>query len=142
MKAKELMIGDWVSVKSCPNPNFYKISKLDPYMESSVYPIHVERPAEGLSYTFLDEDEIEPIPITEEILKKNGFSKIGTIGDNYIHCIANDSCYCEIEINLHDNTLCVNNTWVRANNIRYVHELQHELQHALRLCNIDKEIEL
>lgn len=135
MKTKELMIGDWVSVKSCAKPNFYKISQLDPNMESSVYPIHVERHAEGLSYTFLDEDEIEPIPLTEEILKKNEFSNNGMVC--YILCITGYN-YCEIEINLNNNTLRINRKGFSAENIRFVHELQH----VLRLCKIDKEIKL
>ena len=123
MKTNELMIGDWV--KNCYGKN----ERVEQILESSVMLAYNDTyPLGG----------IEPIPLTAQILKKNGFSKIGTIGDSYIHCIANDSCYCEIEINLHDNMLCVNNTWFRVNNIHYVHELQH----ALKLCKIDKEIEL
>lgn len=132
MKAKELMIGDWVSVKSCPKPNFYKISKLDPNMESSVYPIHVERHAEGLSYTFLDKDEIEPIQLTAEILKKNGFEEYVYAS---LHTFYYDKKYI---ISYFDNlgfSIDINHHNMK---IHYVHELQH----ALRLCNIDKEIEL
>lgn len=81
---------------------------------------------------------VKPIPLTEEILKKNGFSKIGTIGNTYIHCFYEHIRYYEIEINLHDNMLWINKMWFKANNIQYVHELQN----ALRLCKVEKEIEL
>lgn len=129
MKTTELMIGDWVFYNN-------KIIKVDNiYDECINYTPDIPYVQEEY---FIEESDLQPIPLTKEIIKKNGFSKIGTIGDSYIHCIANDSCYYEIEINLHDNTLCVNKTWLVANNIRYVHELQH----ALRMCGIEKEIEL
>ena len=135
MERENLMIGDWVSVKSCAKPNFYKISKLDPNMESSVYPIHVERPAEGLSYTFLDEDDIEPIPLTKEILENNGFRRaISDCFEMALFTEKNKDFF--IKYFAVSKTLYVNDLWFRVHNIHYVHELQH----ALRLCKIEKEI--
>ena len=68
---------------------------------------------------------MEPIPITPEILEKNGF---------YEH----DGYYTSEFFNLHhriNNTYAIGDTMMR---VTYVHELQH----ALRLCGIKKDIEL
>ena len=87
------------------------------------------------------ESELEPIPLTKEILEKNGFSgegyNMGVIGfhtdpipevkDGYEVFIWKDMC---LEIK-HGFTHLKRYTF-------YVHELQH----ALKICGIDKEIEL
>ena len=116
MEAKELMIGDWVLIGN----NHIRITSLQ----------------EGKDYV-----EAQPIPLTAELLEKNGFECLGAWrisgedigfrqGGNrwaiLTHYGANTStplCYIYY----------------------YVHELQHyvhQLQHALRLCGIDKEIVL
>lgn len=146
LNSKSLMIGDWVSVKSCSKPNFYKVSKLDPNRESSVYPIHVERPAEGLSYTFLDEDEIEPIPLTAEILEKNGFVDCHTIGEKFelrIHLDKDNYQVVSYYFGLAALSIKTEYSYslsptIDRLRIKYVHELQH----ALKLCKINKEVVL
>lgn len=132
MKANELMIGDWV------------------------YNIHnrqneqVEEIGSGLvmlSYNDLYEyDEIEPIPLTHEILEKNGFTKstpppgihakcyeLDNKKDRYNLTIADYNKYKRLLLNVDsEDSECFN---IKCD---YVHELQH----ALRLCKIEKEIEL
>ena len=90
--------------------------------------------------------EIEPIPITPEILEKNGFKKtdvrmiVGTlthyvIGDDYFAFAVHeqtDSIW-EVEyVNLE----------VSFPTVRVFVGYIHELQHALRLCGIEKEVVL
>lgn len=126
------MIGDLVQVKSCACPNVYKITKIEPYPKPGEYPIHVDRPAEGLQYTFLDCDEIEAIPLTEEILKKNGFTDVGD-------CIyQNEEQCCGVELNTfmfyvyvndYDNDNC--------HDVAQVFNV-HQLQHALRLVGLNE----
>lgn len=115
MKASDLMIGDWVIGRS-GEP--FKIGIIDP--------------------DFLYWNEIEPIPLTHEILVKIGFStepNIGYIIDDY------------------DGTQIIYDSW--NNNLRIIKDYKtcldiepfndltvHELQHALKLCGIKKEIEL
>ena len=73
---------------------------------------------------------VKPIPITEEILKKNGF-----FGQEYGEIIIGEwriMCDCFNVAILHNEHVDIDIP------ICYVHELQH----ALRMCNIDKEIEL
>lgn len=139
MKAEELMIGDWVKF---PN-GIEKIIDL-PYIEgrgicasfaasATLFPVKV--------------DELEPVPLTKEILEKNGFEKLdfshyhindrtlvldadGTWEDTTWHWVVT-----EMSTNAkgHDVVL---DYYVAT--INYVHELQH----ALKLCGIDKEIVL
>ena len=64
MKAKDLMVGDLVRQKY--SNLILKVSVVNPpYIQ-----------AEGEGGQF-GEDTIEPIPLTEEILEKNGFEDIG-----------------------------------------------------------------
>lgn len=83
---------------------------------------------------FVDIDWLEPIPLTPEILEKNGFERLGTdyILMGYPFGLTNPSTPDDYK----------DNYWLRVAassvNIKYVHELQH----ALRLCGIEKEITL
>ena len=87
-------------------------------------------------------DNIEPIPLTKELLEKNGFERD--------ECIPQEKYYNGI-----DNRVIVHNDkeYMNSNNEWYVHvdsedystiagcELTyvHELQHLLKLCKIDFE---
>ena len=100
MKLKDVMIGDWAWDKEndCPWQINIKDFRND-----------------GNSILFF-----EPIPLTDEILKKNGLEvKVGP-GGKYQLSIEGVSCRVDFNI------------------IQYVHELQH----AFRLAGIDKEIKL
>ena len=137
MKANELMIWDWVY--GCTDP-------YDPDEEQKKYPVKVIRiDADGDTYTMGDrpsddpyEDEwwnLEPIPITPEILEKNGFKARG-----YEELVLETDEYC---FALQKGVDGRNAWWWEMFSspiipINYVHELQH----ALRLCGIEKEIVL
>ena len=124
MKANELMLGDWVKF---PGGTIDKIVDL-PYIEgkgicasfaasATLFPISVEK--------------IEPIPLTPEILEKNGF-------------IYNELPFVQgwEQFGL---TLTNGGNGFRINcgiNVAMIIDSVHELQHALRLCGIEKEIEL
>lgn len=125
MKTKELMIGDCVQVKP----------SMIPIQVAAVHKKKVGYHAVTNKLNWVRIGLLEPIPITEEILMKNGFSNNGMVC--FILCITGYN-YCEIEINLNNNTLRIIKKGFSAENIRFVHELQH----ALKLCKIDKEIEL
>ena len=63
IKAEELMIGDWVM-----NTHNQKPEQVREIRERMVM----------LDYNDLyDYDEIEPIPLNDEILQKNGFRRVG-----------------------------------------------------------------
>ena len=124
MEAKDLMIGDWVRI-----PHINKIGK--------VY--RIDR-ANGKGNGFaaviagdFHESLLEPIPLTDEILKQNGFKyfhkNYASLG--YEHPF-------QLKMNEWPDENGLGGLWTICDmvEIRYVHELQH----ALRLCGIDKEI--
>lgn len=126
MKPEEIMIGDWLL---CPDN-----------MQRQVRYLQVRPSVIGIGGSSYDEDEIQPIPITPEILVKNGFEThipkecylLST--DYYDLYIARytdglwEVVYSDCEFNFEDWRMYVSYT--------------HELQHALRLCGINKEIEI
>ena len=90
---------------------------------------------------------VEPIPLTPEILEKNGFknTSVVTIGTRKMRWVSDDT-RTEITIWM-DDTLPME----IVKNVYYEDEVSytlpfpatvHELQHTLRLCGIEKEIEL
>ena len=142
MKATDLMIGDWVNVVVQWKPEikymYGEVSELlaldgclkvrqsyDPYHDNEIYCIC----------------DTEPIPLTPEILEKN-YGKETRVG------ISDKPCWGEMGA-IWSTMLwkCENSFWLEVSTIaggfvkkhvRYVHELQH----ALRLCGIEKEIVL
>jgi len=119
MKANELMIGDWVE------NDFGEIQKV----------VELREIGAMLSYNDIySYDEIEPIPLTPEILKKNGwkYNKDYWMWDN------DDACFLSLIEGKDRNAFWWGNPSIIVCPINYVHELQH----ALRLCGIDLEIQL
>lgn len=137
MKANELwMIDDWVLHKGEP----YQIRQLGIYgvdRDGEDYPAVCIGKPKGIGL-IVERNEIGPIPLTIEIFKKNGFmkNKYGEmilddeLGASEIYLVLVPSC---------DEVYY----WWRVNNelITKIKSL-HELQHIMRLCGIDKEIEL
>ena len=121
MESKSLMIGDWVY--NTHNRQNEQVAEI-----GSGFVM--------LAYNDLYEyDEIEPIPLTEDRLLANGFyceRNIGYVYDDGEYEVVVDLWNHGYRI-LHDrdvvmNIQCFSNVFV------------HELQHALRLCDVDKEI--
>lgn len=95
---------------------------------------------------------VKPISLTTEMLEKNGFEK--TLDEDDMECYRyyNRAADGYIKITLYDNEdgswniEIVNYDKFNDNEIRYKNEFSflkvHELQHALRLCEINKEIKL
>lgn len=90
-------------------------------------------------------DKLEPIPLTAEILEKNGFKSysIIVVGTRKMRWVSEDT-RTEVTIWM-DDTLPME----IVKNVYYEDEVSytlpfpgtvHELQHALRLCGINKEI--
>jgi hypothetical protein len=85
-------------------------------------------------YCWCDLDEMFPIPLTPEILEKNGFTRCGQVYANLQQCVGKfgdkrKSLFQDIRT----GEWGMNDVW-----IDYVHELQH----VLKLCGIEKSIEL
>lgn len=71
--------------------------------------------------------KIEPIPLTPEILEKNGFvvESRENHGNNLQYCILTDGLWIDIS---------------GDNFFEGTQDYVHQLQHTLRLCGIEKEI--
>ena len=130
MKAKELMIDDWVRFEHSD-------------LCHKVYAVQGKSAKVDKQYWY-KADKLHPVPLTAEILDKNYEevcrSKDGTSYE-WGWCV--ETGY--VEISKSEDAYGVSRYYLTANDgeyrvmlIRYVHELQH----ALRLCGIDKEIEL
>lgn len=142
MKAKELMIGDWVLYNGQPKV----VQMIDGYGDTE---LENEILCDGMYHKPI---EVSPIPLSAEILEKNGFEELMSEGEevaamfgrkpeltgvwqygfgrfdsvayvperSFLHIKFMEGCQADIA------------------NIKYVHELQH----ALRLCGVEKEVEL
>ena len=131
MKATDLMIGDWVK---CTDPRCegHQVDLIDHGNEEV-----------GLDGEIDNFENIIPIPLTPEILEKNfgkpyprgGFHNYRMEKDETIAFVIEDRRVSAAP----DNRVVfcrVPGTYIC--DVNYVHELQH----ALRLCGIDKELTL
>lgn len=134
MKAVDLMIGDWVKIKG--HLDYDKVQEIarDESMQWYI--------SFACSATLFRAYEFEPVPLTPEILEKNGFEMFKY--DGWVHyyrifgngaipfvlhsIIGGEMLSQEVDIfSTSTNTNC-------GIDVNYVHELQH----ALRLCGLNE----
>lgn len=139
MNAKELMIGDWVFTRG-------NIEKVTSVYDGYICTEHYE---DSHDYYF------DPIPITPEILEKNGFIYKDAAHNNFRGVWVCNVGRCnnvfiqftdKVAIEIH-NELWRKDEKGRADLVSFCRDwcevlFVHELQHALRLCGIEKEIVL
>lgn len=131
MKASELMIGDWVDY----DPNVFNDDEYQPRLPSKRIQV-----ARGEDIDLAEENCYSPIPLTEDILKANGWEKndpnwlsvlrMSYKKDNHRFTL---SCYIEKgkwTVYIHDAGITELN--------RFHPSYVHELQHALRLCGLSE----
>lgn len=128
MKPQDIMIGDWV----------YNTFNQQPEQVSEIKERMVM-----LAYNDLyDYDEIEPIPLTAELLEQNGFVQGTVYKDAFVyetedeHMILvylKDRNYTHYYTYIDAHCGCLDISEMPVNSV-------HELQHALRMCEIDMEI--
>lgn len=121
MKANDLMIGDWVCTEHDSTPrqiDWIRTGEVGLFWNKVVTPPY-----------------LVPIPITLEILEKNGFT---VEWDEDVKLMV--SGMIRIEIGNNYKRFSDGKMYFRGvlAPIYYVHQLQH----AIRLCGIEKEIEL
>lgn len=137
MKADELMIGNYVNIQC---------------FDGSLITIRITGINHGIVYGdsgngshWANIKYVKPIPLTPEILEKNGFvikkklAQIGNFGDSpLIMWHFEDEPilrHFKHELEIHQND-------TGKVHIHIPCEYVHQLQNALRLCGIDKTIEL
>ena len=124
MKANELMIGNWVMVRR-PSNRLEKVR-----VKSVIGNGTIEaKTRDGL--VVFGESAVEPIPLTKDVLEKNGFTcDANGMNDSDEPVVSVE--YGEFQRNTDDGFEML----ADGKAIKYVHELQQ----ALRLCGIEKEI--
>lgn len=125
MEANELMIGDWVMY----NPNVFSEDEHETAKQWILTRIY-----SGEDIDLAMEGFYAPIPLTPEILERNGL-KLSSTGSHF-----NEDKDYLLEISFYENEIfwTINLNEYDILKLKYVHELQH----AIKLCRIDKEIVL
>lgn len=138
MKVEDLTIGSWVKVNDIEHTHPLQVAEIFKHCGAYYATLYWDGMPDNVNPETLtaDVDKVLPIPLTPEILEKNGFKK-----DKYGQMILDEELgSSEIYIVLQEGDECY---WWTVNNeliakTRYVHELQH----IFRLCKIEKTIEL
>lgn len=137
LRSLDLMIGDWVQVPSL-------IDNVEHYDAWCKVKQLRDCDLDVVGFKELKYSEIMSIPLTPEILEKNGF-----IGEGYQILTLDDGHWLEYYNHEHRLTRFwegidewQNHSKVRDVVFRCHCHYVHELQHALKLCCIEKEIEL
>lgn len=139
LKVTDLMVGDWVYDNDYP----MQITEIKFRRRGEPpYKLIGSLKRDGLEMESISLDYIQPIPITKELLEKNGFVRENLI-TSYNHYTGIDN-----RVSLNDDFYYINsrNTWhVHVDSEDYCTiancELTylHELQNLLRICKIDFE---
>lgn len=138
MSGKELMIGDWVYYKN--DNKYHQISSVNMQRDGSVL-IAIEN---DLSFDYM----FEPIPIKRIHLTKNGFKAkdiedtLFVFRDGYTIAVQFDEGINDTENDLNIPPMAYLSIKFAEKDIWIPIEYIHELQHAMKLFEIDKEIEL
>ncbi|MBR6132535.1 MAG: hypothetical protein IKQ20_11845 [Bacteroidales bacterium] len=133
MKASELMIGDWVR---CTDPKPFRIIDIETEWRTPYFSVN------GTDRLGVDGGDLQPIPLTGEILEKNGFHRSADNNYEYVYEYRDDDTI----ICCPKGTGCINAYGYITLHIgcATIEELPtdyvHELQHALRLCGVEIEI--
>ena len=85
-------------------------------------------------------ENIKPIPLTAEILEKNGFIKQAY--DGWLISVDNGRGQIEYRKDYFNGLLRIDYNKKPFSKLMIKVKYVHELQHALRLCNIEKDIEI
>lgn len=140
MKPTELMIGDWVLKDMNYSEEDPMYAKLDyrPYQIMSGEDIDLACETNCIG----DADVYQPIPLTPEILERNGFTHCVTACEGYYHAPVCDM----FDVLFHASEDTYEDTWHTEVftdhndnnfvlfNLCYVHELQH----CLHVCGLNE----
>lgn len=153
MKANELMIGDYLRInrdglciKKGSVVEVRGIDADDKLIEKGLissthcHPFDDNQFDGGIWCDYLD-----PIPLTPEILERNGFEKTCCGLGAIIYTVSDDNEYYAIAIDEYTDSIWrfeYTNCEINFPLVRIMVCYVHELQHALRLCGIEQEIKL
>lgn len=128
MKAKELMIGDWVRHA---NGTPMQVTMIDYTQDGGHF-------ACGIPHCWEYNNKFEPIPLTPDILEKNGFFLYNEENKAYRLELA-EGTFINADFKVEEPFVCIVNTCYQATPYCvYVHHLQH----AMRLCGIEMDFKV
>ncbi|MBO5821075.1 MAG: hypothetical protein J6R02_05725 [Alistipes sp.] len=138
LKISDLSAGDWVRYKG------KECTIASIYMAAEGYPHEVALTYQGICCGCAYIDHLEPIPITAEILEKNGLFRHARDAGNPESIVLSNHfimarTYTDVDwwrVLIYDGEFPAKELF---NGIIYS---VHQLQHALRLAGVDKEINL
>ena len=147
MIATELQIGDWVQIVE-PCKYAGAIGRIKTLLdhkddENAYFKVFLQNNTIHIGIDDICSEDIRPIPLTAEILEKNGFENIGD--DTYQ--LEEKPCWFWVDFFRHTYGCEYDTSTYEYEDDEHRLKLYgipsvHELQHALRLCGIEKEIEL
>ena len=132
MDSKSLMIGDWTYIPMAKHTARIDsiLSKREAHNDACIV---VDLCGQGFLAHYTEED-IEPIPLTAEILEKNGWDGMVVYREYGVaEGVFNGNHDCEIGLDREGRCFLTINSWEYS--ICEIHSV-HELQHALRLCGL------
>ena len=132
MKVSEIQIGDYVNYRG----QIIKVTSLYDKGGSN------EVGWSDKESVWVNADNVEPIPLTPEILEKNGFvtnDEQGNWKGYRIYSLFNTNKSCIFMLKLYEKDSIVEIS-LDMSPYYIVFKFVHQLQHALRLCGIEKEI--
>ena len=129
LKISDLSVGDWVGVRCGTTINAFKVEEIRFNHIIHKYVALLNNRSYGLPTT-----ELHPIPITAEILEKNGFEKISKTQPWFRYKT-------DITVGRYADVLWGFGIGVACNELWGLAGV-HDLQHALRLAGVDEEINL
>ena len=121
IKCRDLMVWDWVSI-----PHGFAMQIVD-VGEDYAYATWEGNESDPWEFCDKEGDEPEPIPLTPEILEKNGWKET-----EYWHEYKNGNTI--IQCSLPDMQGVINEIEIK----NFKCECVHQLQHLLRLCGLDE----
>lgn len=135
LKISDLSVGDWVR---CRGRNG-RIECLNAIRDDEWIRVAVESYL-GTMYQFVGIEDIEPIPITAEMLEKNGFES--TTKPN-VFTLTHGKLQLYVSDELDGWHISFVNFMERLYILQVIRKSYiHELQHALRFAGVEKEINL
>lgn len=131
MKGIKLQLGDYVFIKSLNGGYHTTLIKVAAIHQKKVGYHNVPNKLSWVRFSLL-----EPIPLTPEILEKNGFKHSATEEDSdYFDNREGDLYYClNRTADGYMSCIDVTHSFTISGLIKYVHEFQQ----ALRLCGLDE----
>lgn len=143
MEEKNLMIGIFVYFNCFDGASI--TVKITGFKDNIVYGVS------GESSHWCTIEKVEPIPLTPEILEKNGFKKDGFTNLSADYYYSDEAC--SVCINLNSTCDKSKSIWAENRNSKvsvsieeHRHSMQkkplsvHQLQYAIRFCGAEKEI--